>query len=138
MIPDFSKTLTRDEALGPAMEITDEGEAQAYLEAYVAACAQDGIEREKALALARDNLGYYAGYYGIEVQRRVERLFGAIHPFFGPTCISYTPEETVRLGMDLAESLFAAPRRKLSAEEYEKIRRETEEALRDVDLSDDY
>ncbi len=40
--------------------------------------------RKEAEVIERENLGYFAGYYNMETRERVEKLFDAIHPIFGP------------------------------------------------------
>lgn len=77
--------LTFGESLGPAMQITEQADADAYLAAYVDWIARNqNTSTEAASALALNNLGYYAGYYSEETRRRTERLFGSAHPVFGP------------------------------------------------------
>ncbi len=75
----------------PAMEITDQAEADAWFEHAVENCLrlreEEGRPCDRAMAedIQRQNLGYFSGYYGEEIQRRVERLFDTHHPVFGPT-----------------------------------------------------
>lgn len=76
--------MTIGEAYGPAMEITDQQEADEYFEALVVSCMKHGGHpREKAEWIERQNLGYYAGYYDKATRKRVERLFNCAHPVFG-------------------------------------------------------
>lgn len=55
-------------------------------------------------ATMRSNLGYYAGYYSLETQQRVEKLYGAVHPIFGTSFreTPITPVETFQMGAELA------------------------------------
>ena len=82
--PENKKTLTYGDCLKPAMEITDEADAQQYLAAYTAyletSPRKDGMTGEQ---IALNNLGYFAGYYDNETRERVERLFKCSHPIFG-------------------------------------------------------
>lgn len=81
--------ITIGEKYGPAMEITDQAEADRYWEE----CVQHNMrcqkaegkkpDRTKAESVERQNLGYYAGYYSHAVRERVERLFRRAHPVFG-------------------------------------------------------
>lgn len=86
--PENKSSLTYGECLGPAMQITDEADAQQYLADYVA-YIQQALDREPrndnqtAAQIAGINLGYYAGYYDHETRIRVERLFCCAHPIFG-------------------------------------------------------
>lgn len=75
--------ITIGEKYGPAMEITDQSEADAYLEECVQHSISLGKTRKEAEAIERGNLGYYAGYYDNETRERVERLFRCSHPIFG-------------------------------------------------------
>lgn len=81
--------ITIGEKYGPAMKITDQGEADHYLEQ----CVRHNLDRraaegkpqdvEQAIAVEKQNLGYYAGYYNSETRERIERLFQCAHPVFG-------------------------------------------------------
>ena len=80
---------TIGEKYGPAMEITDQAQADEYFEQLVEDCLscsrREGKQptRSQAEAVERSNLGYYAGYYSHETRVRVERLFRCVHPIFG-------------------------------------------------------
>lgn len=79
--PENKKSLTYGECLHPAMEITDESDAQQYLADYIAyiktSPCKDGMAGEQ---IASANLGYFAGYFDNETRERVERLFKCSHP----------------------------------------------------------
>lgn len=84
--PENKESLTVGEALNPAMEITDQDEADAYLKDYVA-LLQKLIDKKPsgpstAMDVARINIGYYACYFGEETQERVKKLFLAEHSIF--------------------------------------------------------
>jgi len=86
--PENKAELTVGECLKPAMEIKDKDEAMQYLRDYSAYIADrlsrtPGKENEDAVAIARHNLGYWAGYYDKETQIRVQEIFNCIHPIFG-------------------------------------------------------
>ena len=75
---------TYRETLAPAMEITDQLEADEYMARLMHRdITLFGLHPKKAYENAMINLGYYAGYYGCEVGVRVKELFGAVHPIFG-------------------------------------------------------
>ena len=86
--PENKEILTYGEALGPAMLITDEAEAQQYFADY-AAFIQRYLDKEPradgktGADIARINLGYYAGYYDHATRLRVEKLFMCRHPLLG-------------------------------------------------------
>lgn len=79
----FQLHTTQSEKYVPAMEITDQAEADAYFEEMVKHCMIFGKTREEAEKIERSNLGYYACYHGDEARERVERLFNCEHPIFG-------------------------------------------------------
>jgi len=85
--PDNKEILTYGECLNPAMEIVEQTDADQYFSAYVAyiekALAKEPRNDNKtAEEIARINIGYWAGYYGYDVQERVKRLYLAPHPIF--------------------------------------------------------
>jgi hypothetical protein len=77
--------MTMAELYGPAMAAQDQETADRIF----AQCVEEHLKsapehsREEAERVERSNLGYYAGYYGSETRRRVERLFKTVHPIFG-------------------------------------------------------
>lgn len=83
--PENKTQLTYRETLGPAMQITEQADADQYKEAMIQfGMKQDPtVSREQAESVCNQNIGYYSGYYSHEVQERVERLFKCVHPIFG-------------------------------------------------------
>ena len=75
--------ITIGEKYGPAMSVKTREEAAAMFERLVAHNMSQGHTREQAVNIEKQNLGYYAGYYDLETQRRVQELYGAVHPFYG-------------------------------------------------------
>lgn len=73
-------TLTYGEALDPAMIITDAHDAANYLSAYVEYTETLGFPHDEAVKIALGNIGYYALSCSSETYKRVQRLFGAVHP----------------------------------------------------------
>ena len=112
--PENKKELTFREILGPAMKITDEEDAKQYLRSYI-----DYIQKyldknpfyfrrddnKTALDIAKENLGYYAGYYDNETRKRVEKLFMCSHPVFGSIAKNGepTPEQAFEMGKKLGK-----------------------------------
>ena len=96
--------ITIGDKYGPAMQITDQAEADAYFEKCVKHCMSFGKDRVEAESIERQNLGYYAGYYSDEVRRRIEQLFRCAHPIFGAISKvgAPTPEEAFQAGVDMA------------------------------------
>lgn len=85
--------ITIGDKYHPAMQITEQAEADEYFRLCVGHTAEWLIEEGKANTMSeaipkaeeieRANLGYFAGYYDDATRARVERLFGCQHPFFG-------------------------------------------------------
>ncbi len=99
----MKKDITIGEKYGPAMEMTDQAEADKYFEVLVQHGMIHSNSREKAESIEKQNLGYYAGYYSEETRRRVERLFQCAHPIFGKASDGTpTPEEAFQAGIDAA------------------------------------
>lgn len=92
-------TITYREALYPAMEITDQAEADAYLKELIG-YYERSHDHDKALEIAKVNLGYFAGYYDSDTRARVEKLFSCSHPVFGSVAKNGTPspEEAFEAG----------------------------------------
>lgn len=97
--------MTIGEKYDPAMQITEQAEADAYFQLCVDhSMTYHRKTREEAEALERTNLGYYAGYGSNETRSRVERLFRCSHPVFGSIAAvgAPTPEEALQAGIDMA------------------------------------
>jgi len=106
------KTETKDsgaDVYGPAMMITDRAEAGRYFGDLVRRAMSSGHSAKKARQIVRDNLGYYAGYYGNETRERVERLFNCEHPIFGPIAKNGPPDPTKAFWAGAAMSAIDNP-----------------------------
>lgn len=86
-----------------AIAVEDQGAADLMFEQLVQETMRenDNMGREEAIETLRDNLGYFAGYFGNEVRARVERLYRCAHPVFGPIATTKPPsaDEALKLGM---------------------------------------
>ena len=102
--PENKIELTYGETLGPAMEITDQADADQYKEAMIQwMVTQDPtVSRERATQISNENLGYYAGYYSNETRARVEKLFRCAHPIFGSVKENGIPtsKEAYQMGLE--------------------------------------
>ncbi len=96
------KVMTYGETLGPAMGITDQGEASAYYNLLIGRSMRGGTTREEAESIVKSNLGYFAGYCSNEVRSRVNLLFGAVHPVFGNN--QPTAGEAFKKGLEMGKS----------------------------------
>lgn len=83
MLIKFDDSTTASERYSPAMEITNQKEADEYLEALIDDAARYNLSRQRAEEIERKNLAYFAGYYSDDIRRRVEKLFNCVHPVFG-------------------------------------------------------
>ena len=85
-----------------------EPEAGALFSALVdRSMAEGGHDRETAERMTRSNIGYLGGYCGVDVQARLERLFGAVHPVFGAVGSPESPkspEEAFARGVRIGRS----------------------------------
>jgi hypothetical protein len=94
--PENKDVLTYGEALEPAMNITDQDDADQYKKAYIdyQLSYMENPSMKEAERIVNTNLGYFAGYYSDEVRERVERLFKCSYPIFGT--INSTPASAVK------------------------------------------
>lgn len=106
--PEEKDAPTYGDCLRPAMEITEQADADQYMAAYVSHIQRhlDAQPREDDMTaeqIAKVNLGYFAGYYDHETRERVERLFRTRHPVFGSASAgSPTAEEAFEAGRNAA------------------------------------
>ena len=102
---ELPEKITYGEAYGPAMEMTNQEEADEYFEILVLHLMKyHGKSRQEAEEIERENLGYYAGYYDNETRKRVEKLFRCSHPIFGPIEKGVpTAEEAFEMGQKYAK-----------------------------------
>ena len=105
-IEDFPRYVTVRDKYGPAMEITEQSDADAYFEKCVRHTVSHGKSRAEAEKTERINLVYYAGYYSAEVSARVERLFRYQDPVFGSIEKNGppTPEQAFEAGLKAGQS----------------------------------
>ena len=92
MNEEFTINTSHGDKYGPAMEITEQAEADAYFKRcvrHMMSCS--GKSRAEAEEIERGNLGYYAGYYSHETRARVEILFRCQHPVFGSIEVNGPP-----------------------------------------------
>lgn len=107
MIEPFPAQITNAEKYEPAMQITDQAEADAYF----VRCVEHTMRLHPELTLQeaqqaeRHNLGYWTGYKSHTVAERVERLFSACHPYLGPVQWrhEYNAEEIFEMGRKLGQ-----------------------------------
>ncbi len=83
-----------------AIKATTEEEATSFFRRLVERSMRAGKTREEAVAIVKENLGYFAAAYGNDARERVERLYKCEHPVFGPIAEMGppTPEEAFECG----------------------------------------
>lgn len=102
---DLPLRITTGEKYDPAMKVTDQAEADEMFERLVRhSLATGASSRQEAERIERSNLGYYAGYYDQETRLRVEKLYRCTHPVLGPATIQHTPEEILKMGMEVGKA----------------------------------
>jgi hypothetical protein len=85
-----------------AINATDQKRADCYFNALVSyLMARTGQSGPSAVQQVQNDLGYYAGYFTQAVRLRVEKLYGARHPYLGTAEKNLTPEEIYQIGFDL-------------------------------------
>lgn len=110
--PENKSTLTYRECLAPAMEITEQDDADQYFAEYVKFQQRmkdahpEETSEHTAEQMCKINLGYYAGYYDAETRQRVERLFKCSHPVFGSVAQNGapSPEQALQKGFEAAQN----------------------------------
>lgn len=85
IVEPFPDQATLGEIYGPAMEITTADAARAYLKRITHHLHRHHPSKSlpECEQQARDNIGYWSGYYSDETASRALRLFQATHPIFG-------------------------------------------------------
>lgn len=98
-----NRDYTIGELYSPAMEITDQKEADEYFKALVEHHTKRyGQTVQEATSIQKQNLGYFSGYYDTKTMQRVQKLFSCQHPIFGS--IVPTADEAFKMGQEFAES----------------------------------
>lgn len=81
-----TQLITIGDIFNKALEIakTDDKErCQLFLKSYSEyISSKNNISIDKAIDIAKSNLGYFAGYYGRETYDIISSMYNAIHPVF--------------------------------------------------------
>lgn len=114
--PGNREELTTEDALSEIHKITSKTNADQFIKDYQAYILGELIKdrvvppdgktlEELALTMAKENIGYWGGYYGPEVRDKLERLFECEHPIFGSIKEkgSPSPQEAFEIGLKLGE-----------------------------------
>lgn len=99
------QNLSWGEALDSILQIVNEDELKEYFEDYVqwTMGRLKGSTRAEVEDMCRSNVGYWAGYYGPDVRKRVENILKAEHPHLGSVSLNLTPEEILQKGIELGQ-----------------------------------
>jgi len=98
------EVLSIGEVYGPAMYVEDQATADRYFEALVRSLMRlNHWKKERAMAVAKQNLGYFSGYYNNDVMGRVYKTFCCHHPIFGDAR-TVTPAEAFAKGCERGEA----------------------------------
>lgn len=88
-----------------AVKVKTQEEADVILAALVNQCMENTDKtREEVEEIQRSNIGYVAGYYDEATRERAEKLYGAVHPIFGPVSNVITPDQAFQMGREFAAS----------------------------------
>lgn len=91
---------TAGEMFELARTMKDPKERQIFVTEYCAVIIAEHKKAGKTLTfddareVLRANLGYYAGYYGDDVRKEIEEMYGALHPVFGSIIKDGPPTQT--------------------------------------------
>jgi hypothetical protein len=58
------------------------------------------------------NLSYYAGYYDSVKADRILKWLNSSHPFLGNDLVNITPDEALKVGMEMGKKIMAEKERK--------------------------
>jgi hypothetical protein len=114
-----------------AVRATTQKEADKCFKALVSECMALRKERGESCSrkvcekIQRENIGYYSGYWPIEVQERVEILYKTVHPIFGSTSTKQgmknrEPENAFNLGQKMGAKARAFKQRRLTSAKTKK------------------
>lgn len=97
-------TLTSmEEIFNKALEVAKSGDGdrcQTFLTTYANWISEvNGCYKDSAINIAKNNLGYFAGYYNRDVYNAINMAYGAVHPIFGKNPFDVSPEEAYELGL---------------------------------------
>lgn len=125
---------TAGEMFELARSMKDPKEREIFVREYcvviIAAHKKDGttLTVDDAREVLRANLGYFAGYYGDDVRKEIEEMYGALHPVFGSIIKDGPPSQNevfyagIRWGMQQnGEDAPAAERAKQRPPTYEQL-----------------
>jgi hypothetical protein len=74
--PENKDVLTIGEIFDPILKIRTKKVAKQYIADYASFCEkQFGHSRTHALELIKNNICFYAGYYTLKIQKKIEKLF---------------------------------------------------------------
>ena len=94
---------TIGEIFNTALELahTNKNDAQDFLFQYAKYIMEErGESFDWAVELAKNNLGYFAGYFPKEICDLIYDTYECIHPIFGRKPYDVSPEEAYKMGKE--------------------------------------
>ena len=94
---------TIGEIFNTALELahTNKNDAHDFLLQYAKYIMEEkGESFDWAVELAKNNLGYFAGYFSKEICDLIYNTYECFHPIFGRKPYDFTPEEAYEMGKE--------------------------------------
>ena len=106
--PNNQEELTFHEIFEQALKIRDKEDARQYLQSYSRWIVIKSVGKpmiKEPIEIAKENLGYWAGYYSHDTRHKVETLFECEHPVFGSIAKNGAPtaEQAFKLGLEMGK-----------------------------------
>ena len=108
--PENKDELSFHEIFELARKIKDKDDAQQYIREYsrwIMIKSLGKFPKEESLNIAKENFGYWAGYFGNEERKRTETLFECEHPYFGSIVKNGPPtnKQAFEIGLAMGKKL---------------------------------
>jgi hypothetical protein len=108
--PDNKEELSFHEIFEQALKIETKKDATQYMADYVKWIQNKSWDKpliKEPLDIARENFGYWAGYYSNDTRRKIESLFECEHPYFGSIEKNGppTPKQAFEMGLAIGERM---------------------------------
>ena len=106
--PNNQEELSFHEIFEQALKIRDKEDAQQYLQSYSYWILVKNVGKpmvKEPIDIAKENFGYWAGYYSHDTRYKIESLFECEHPVFGSIAKKGPPtaEQAFKLGLEIGK-----------------------------------
>lgn len=106
------EVVTFNQSYAPLSDIETQGEANEYFEKLVLRkMKRYNRSREEAIAMEKENIGYWTGYLSRKTAARILEFFETQHPIFGKD-VDVPPEEAFAAGLRLGMMAETAKEKK--------------------------